>query len=321
MLNEHDTKPLVSIITVTYNSARYLNDALDSILTQAYSNFECIVSDDGSVDDTFAILETYQDPRIRKFRNQENLGEYANRNHAVSLARGKYIFFIDGDDIVLYRGIEDAVREMERYPDCFMAIVKPENPKYIGPLRISRKDALNLEFDGGGILDSSLANNVFHTKFLQAHPFFTEFSNSDKYSRIAFLETTDLLVLISPIAVWRQSHQQTSKSISLERSYWEFLSFCKNILFVNAGLSKHISPESLRIRYYRTLMRSIQHKLLSLRLAGLWAYRRFLLDRPSDVARYVLGREKNDFWNTFNYDNINIEFRLKKNETAPGDQR
>ncbi|BAZ43788.1 glucosyltransferase [Chondrocystis sp. NIES-4102] len=88
--------PLVSVIIPVYNGAKYIQMALDSVLTQTYSNYEIIVIDDGSSDDTRMKLQGYKD-KIR-YIYQENQGSAAARNVGISLAKGELIAFLDADD-------------------------------------------------------------------------------------------------------------------------------------------------------------------------------------------------------------------------------
>ena len=207
---------LVTVIMVTYNSSAYVREAIDSVLLQSYSNIELIIGDDVSTDDTWEIIQEFEDQRIRAYKNPINLGEYPNRNKAISLSKGEFIYFIDGDDLMLFRGIEDTLKDLVRFPKCELAVVRPENPKFIGPIEIDRLDALNLEFFGGGVLDSSLANNIFRTAFLKKNLFLVEYKNSDQYSRILFLKSSNLLVLVTPIAIWRITKNQDLKKSLLQ---------------------------------------------------------------------------------------------------------
>ncbi|MBU2955621.1 glycosyltransferase [Marinobacter sp. F3R08] len=89
----------VSVVTPTYNRARFLPDAIESVLAQTHSDFELIVWDDGSDDDTREVLEPYlADSRVRYFY-QENQGQSYARNHALEHASGDYIAFLDSDDL------------------------------------------------------------------------------------------------------------------------------------------------------------------------------------------------------------------------------
>jgi glycosyltransferase involved in cell wall biosynthesis len=90
-------RPLVSVIVPTYNYGHYIADALESILAQTMSDFEVVVVDDGSTDDTPAVLARLTDPRLRVFR-QANAGTAVARNRGRAEAGGRYITWLDADD-------------------------------------------------------------------------------------------------------------------------------------------------------------------------------------------------------------------------------
>lgn len=87
-----------SIITPTYNRARLLKEAAESVLSQTFSDFEFIIVDDASTDDTETLVSSFKDPRIKYIRNTENLERGASRNKGILTATGKYICFLDSDD-------------------------------------------------------------------------------------------------------------------------------------------------------------------------------------------------------------------------------
>lgn len=89
----------ISVIVPCYNIAGYLARCLESVVNQTYENFECIVIDDGSTDETFEVIRTYQQ-RDERFivERQANSGVSAARNRGIALAGGEYIYFLDGDD-------------------------------------------------------------------------------------------------------------------------------------------------------------------------------------------------------------------------------
>ena len=91
--------PLISVIIPVYNSEKYLERALDSVLNQTYKDLEIIVVDDGSTDGSGKIIAKYQkkDPRIISIR-QKNSGQAAARNAGIRLAKGEFLAFLDGDD-------------------------------------------------------------------------------------------------------------------------------------------------------------------------------------------------------------------------------
>lgn len=113
--------PLVTIVVPCYNHAHYLSNALVSTINQTYSNWEALIIDDGSIDNTAEVAAQFTDPRIR-YIYQENQGLSAARNTAVKAATGAYLAFLDADD--------------EWYPEflsrCMSVIKANESPRLAG---------------------------------------------------------------------------------------------------------------------------------------------------------------------------------------------
>lgn len=107
--------PLVSVITPAYNQAAYLRETIESVLAQKYPNFEYIVMDDGSTDNTRQILEEYAG-RI-KWESHPNMGEASTVNKGFGMAAGKYVVVVNGDDPVLPGMIQQQVEYLESHPD------------------------------------------------------------------------------------------------------------------------------------------------------------------------------------------------------------
>ncbi|MBY2909010.1 glycosyltransferase family 2 protein [Rhizobium leguminosarum] len=111
--------PAISIIIPTYNRSAFIGEAIDSVLQQTFGDFELIVIDDGSTDETGEIVGGFEDSRLI-FIQQENAGRSAARNRAIAMARGKYIAFLDSDDTYLRDKLERQVDFMERHPGIGM---------------------------------------------------------------------------------------------------------------------------------------------------------------------------------------------------------
>lgn len=92
---------LVSVIMPAYNCEKYIEETLNSVINQSYLNWEIIVVDDCSSDNTIDILKKYsnKDPRIKHYRLDKNFGAAVTRNKAIDMAEGKYIAFLDSDDV------------------------------------------------------------------------------------------------------------------------------------------------------------------------------------------------------------------------------
>lgn len=90
---------LVSIIMPNYNGAKYLTDTINSVLAQTYTNWELVFVDDCSKDDSIELIKSFGDKRIRVLKNEVNSGAAVTRNYALREARGRWMAFLDSDDI------------------------------------------------------------------------------------------------------------------------------------------------------------------------------------------------------------------------------
>lgn len=110
--------PLCSVVMPVYNTREaLLRTAIESILNQSLRDFEFIIVDNGSGADTVAVLDSYNDARIRRLRIEENQGPASARNHGIDHARGEFIAFMDSDDISLPERLTKQVRYMREHPE------------------------------------------------------------------------------------------------------------------------------------------------------------------------------------------------------------
>lgn len=103
---------LVSIIMPNYNGAEYLENTIKSVLAQTYTNWELLFVDDCSTDNSLEIVQAFQDERIRIFKNEKNSGAAVSRNYALREAKGKWIAFLDSDDLWVPEKLEKQVAFM-----------------------------------------------------------------------------------------------------------------------------------------------------------------------------------------------------------------
>jgi glycosyltransferase involved in cell wall biosynthesis len=107
----------VSVVVPTYNRGHVIQLTIDSILAQTYANVEAIIIDDGSTDDTNAVVAKYKDPRVRYYRT-ENGGMSIARNHGLAYARGEFIAFLDSDDTWLLWKLAAEIEILRREPEA-----------------------------------------------------------------------------------------------------------------------------------------------------------------------------------------------------------
>lgn len=112
---------LVSIITPSYNSAKFISETIESILAQTYTNWELLITDDCSSDNSCAIINDYaiKDKRIKLFQLTKNSGAGVARNNSLKEAKGDYIAFCDSDDCWLSEKLEKQLEFMEQYNSTF----------------------------------------------------------------------------------------------------------------------------------------------------------------------------------------------------------
>ena len=147
---------LVSIIMPSYNTAKYIGESIQSVLAQTYTNWELIIVDDCSTDNTDEIIAAIADARIRYLKNDKNSGAAVSRNRALREAKGRWIAFLDSDDLWFPEKLEKQIAFMEAndyhfsYTD-YVEIDEASNLTGVhvtGPKRITRMGMYNYCWPG-----------------------------------------------------------------------------------------------------------------------------------------------------------------------------
>lgn len=149
-------KDLVSIIMPSWNTAKYIAESITSVLNQTYDNWELLIVDDNSTDDTEAIVRQFKDKRIKYFKNKKNSGAAFSRNFALREAKGKWIAFLDSDDLWTPDKLEKQIAFMkENSYDCSYHEYekideqsKPLNTHVSGPEIVTRRKMYNYGYPG-----------------------------------------------------------------------------------------------------------------------------------------------------------------------------
>lgn len=152
MVNEE----LVSVIMPSYNTAEYIADSINSVLSQTYTNWELIIVDDCSSDNTDEIVSQFDDKRIRYLKNDKNSGAAVSRNRALREAKGKWIAFLDSDDLWAPDKLKKQVRFMKEnsYSFSYTNYIEIDSAgnktgvKVTGPKRITKHGMYNYCWPG-----------------------------------------------------------------------------------------------------------------------------------------------------------------------------
>jgi glycosyltransferase involved in cell wall biosynthesis len=126
--------PDITVVMSVYNGNQYLSEAINSILTQTYSNFEFIIIDDGSTDTSWALLKSYQDIRICLIRNERNLGLSKSLNIGLAEAKGNFIARMDSDDFCYPTRLEKQISYIKLHPEIGILGTSYENIDQEGQL-------------------------------------------------------------------------------------------------------------------------------------------------------------------------------------------
>lgn len=263
----------VSVIIPTYNSARFLTNAIDSVFAQTFKDLEVIVIDDGSTDETESLMQEYGSA-VRYIR-QENRGVALTRNHGIDESRGRYVAFLDADDVWLPHKLElqlAALRGKNHFRACYSAYsVADDN---LRPIAVNRSDRR-----GSALEDLLLRGNVVATpstvlcerSLLDVaggfDPAMSQCADWDMWVRLAAF--TEFLYLDEALVTYRRHDQNMSRDASLLE--------LDSILVLEKGFAMSGLPESLRAERRSAFARNFMV------LAGTY----FHAGRYADFARCV----------------------------------
>jgi glycosyltransferase involved in cell wall biosynthesis len=243
--------PVITCLMSVYNGETYLREAMDSILDQTFTNFEFLIINDGSTDDTVPIIESYDDPRIRLIHNDKNIGLTKSLNKGIDLSKGKYIARMDADDVSMENRFEKQVTVIERNKSAALVATKPFNFKEIysnfdqgtGEISILRLQKLlkgNLIFHGSVLVKKKTLLEVdgYDERFEKAQDYDLWLRISKKYP----------LIILDSVLYLRRYHENSisSKGIMKQEEFAEIARKKKSLFnFLLDGKNLYI-----KIRYW-----------------------------------------------------------------------
>jgi len=254
-------QPLFTIATITYNSEEWVSNAIESILASSFTDFELLISDDCSTDDTWRVVQQYQDHKIRAWRNESNIGEYPNRNKVLNEARGKYILYVDGDDILYKSTLRNLSEYIEFFPNAQMIWgVQPANVDFaILPYLFDSKQLLGLIY--GTNLPFSIigfSETLFRIEELKTAGGLSEkYAIGDTFIKKKLALTCNALFVPMGFVFWRRSSNQASQKVNNDyQNFLEgFLIDCE-IMKDYKGDEKHTLKNGIIGSFYRRLIKN-----------------------------------------------------------------
>ena len=248
------SSPLVTVLMPVYNGEQYLGQAIESILNQTFTDFEFLIIDDASTDNSIEIIKNYRDNRIQLVENNQNLGQAETMNTALGLAMGNYIARMDQDDISLDQRLEKQVYYLQKFTKvgilgCHVRSVK-ENLAQVKPIR--NRPLTNYTNQWRLLYSTSVMHSsvMFRKELYLKHGgYYARYSPAEDYeywSRLSqnteIHQLPDVLVLIRRHA-FRSSVNRKSEQLEMKEKITR-----GNI---NRLLSNHINPNEVNdLSYY-----------------------------------------------------------------------
>ena len=256
MAEDNLTKtPLVSVLMTAYNREKYIGAAIESVLASTLTDFELIIVDDVSTDETVKIAKKYaeQDDRIKLYLNENNLGDYPNRNKAASYAHGKYIKYLDSDDLIYPHGLEVFVEGMEAHSEAAVGVsstITQEEKPY--PFVLTPEEAYYHHFNVKGIFDIGPSGLIFHrARFNEIGGFSGKRFIGDTEINLKLAACWPLVKMSSSLIFWRQHEDQEYNKGNISTGYLELQLPMYKELISNPACPVSAKEKNRIINYYR----------------------------------------------------------------------
>lgn len=165
----------VSVLITSYNRKDLIRETIESVLASDFKDFEVIVVDDCSTDGSYEVVQEYaqKDNRVRAYRNEKNLGDYPNRNRAASYAVGRYIKYVDSDDLLYPYSLGIMVDMMDKNPEAGFGLSSYPDEKKPYPVLISQHQAYMEHFYQYGHFDRAPGSAIIRRDCFNAIGGFT----------------------------------------------------------------------------------------------------------------------------------------------------
>jgi teichuronic acid biosynthesis glycosyltransferase TuaG len=216
----------VSVIMPNYNCAKYIGQAIESVISQSYQDWELLICDDGSKDSSIEIIERYlSDPRVKLIKNSTNCGATQSRNNAIAASNGTYIAFLDSDDFWYPEKLALQLEHMKTHNAniCYTDYhLLPEGEETLHLISARKKLKYKDLLKGRrfGILTVLLKKSILPT------PAFTQWRNSEDLSLwLRLLRGGEVAYGVqTPLACYRLvKNSKSAKKLRLARSVWNIL--------------------------------------------------------------------------------------------------
>lgn len=290
-----NSQPLITVITVAYNSALYIQETIKSVLAQTYKNIEYIIADDCSNDNTWAIINAYNDSRIIKYKNDNNIGEYPNRNKALHLAKGAYLIFIDGDDIMFEHALATFVHYVKQFPESGMFFSRNWDYRLLPPVKLDPVTIYRFHFFDNSIIGGNFTKVLFKTEPLQKEKLSETIRTGDTFIQLKLAQTNAAVVIPEGLTWWRKREGNASSQVFKNKRYIaESVNFELHLLSEGCPLSKE-EIEQAKINVYGTYLRILFRMILKAQFSEL-RYLNRKVKIPHSYYKSICKKSRRDYY-------------------------
>lgn len=273
--------PLVSIIMATYNRAHTIKRAVDTVLNQTYKNFELIIVDDGSTDNTLEILKEYNDPRIRIIVNEKNRGVTAAKNCGFKQIKGEWFGPFDSDDELVPEAIETLMSIPLNFDNTITSVIGNTKDAISGELRgkgLNQDGYIDgnavqtyVEGDYFGLIKTSLLQNDLlneNLRGLENTLWYKINARANKYytHKVLNIMHTEGKDRVSVAKFNLAKSRNKFENLIQEEFYLEIVRRCKPLVFYkicrDGILTLNISRRDLATKYYQLFNKNSKKNLI-----------------------------------------------------------
>ena len=276
--------PLVSVLMTAYNREKFIAAAIESVLSSSFTNFELIIVDDSSIDDTVSIAKKYEqvDDRIRVYVNEKNLGQFGNRNKAASYATGVYLKYVDSDDIIYPYTLAAMVKALQTFPEAALAFCLTHGPcKKPLPYLQHPAEVYQQHFFEGGLLFAGPSGLIIRrAEFFEMKGFEEYGMPSDNHLALKIAGKYPVVAVTRDLYWWRLHSDQAFNDETKPQSILNNLRYASDLIKHHSPLGSKINKRilyNLNKIFYKNLFRIAFNKLQPEVAFSLFLQRRKLL--------------------------------------------
>lgn len=280
-----------------------IQETLNSCLSQDFNDFEVLIGDDCSTDSTWQIICSNKNQKIRAYRHEINIGEYDNRNFLLENAKGEFVIFIDGEDIIYPYALSYILFFLNKFPNAKIIVAKSWDENISFPYFMDNKSYVKNQFIGFGFSALNFTQLIFNRESILSIGTFDrkEIKFGDSYIQLRMGMVYGVLFIPEGFSWWRRTKGQASEKILKDQFqfFGELNKYIPEMIRTTIFLSPEQKKQAL-INYYGNILRFCMKKLFFLNMIKSITY---LIKYKIPFAYYssLIKKPKRDF-----YPNSNI---------------